>query len=155
MKPFHFSLETLLKVRQEKEEQASKDLATASEGVQQAIDRRQTFLESKSQAEALIRAKSGSIAAGDLLVQLDYWQGIEEQLVACEREISRLREIESEKRETLAQAAKERKVVQNLKDKQQAQWKEENEKASMAMADEQATLRYTERSFSRGETRRN
>ncbi len=142
MKAFRFSLETLLRVRRLREEQARLDLAQ----VVQALNRnRRAVAEAETRRTQV--AQTWPPPAGPAVRGQDY-QMAQRYLVALKRtiddlkqHIARQEEEVREKQLKLQKLLQERKVLEMLREKKYAQYRWEQARLVQNEADENALLR--------------
>ncbi len=141
MKKFEFRLQTVLEQRERHENLARKALAEAlAELVKMQEIVRKLVLERKNleqEFEEKLKQEPAKLPA-----YLDYFASLGKRIADQQDAILKFQNIVEQKRQALAEARKEKKVIENLKDKQYSEWKKELEKQETAFLDELATSRY-------------
>ncbi len=137
MKKFSFKLDSLLNVRKKREELVIQELAEAQMAEHringQINDTRNTIAlmieESKSYLKSSINVES-------LLLSRNYIEFLKRKLSELEAELEKAKQKTLKIKEKLAEAVKERKIIETLKEKQFAQYKKEYNKQDNAQMDE-------------------
>ncbi|HOD42542.1 MAG TPA: flagellar export protein FliJ [Candidatus Wallbacteria bacterium] len=137
MKKFSFKLDSLLNVRKKREELVIQELAEAQMTENringQINDTRNTIAlmieESKSYLKSSINVES-------LLLSRNYIEFLKRKLSELEAELEKAKQKTLKIKEKLAEAVKERKIIETLKEKQFAQYKKEYNKQDNAQMDE-------------------
>lgn len=137
MKKFSFKLDSLLNVRKKREELVIQELAEAQMAENringQINDTRNTIAlmieESKSYLKSSINVES-------LLLSRNYIEFLKRKLSELEAELEKAKQKTLKIKEKLAEAVKERKIIETLKEKQFAQYKKEYNKQDNAQMDE-------------------
>jgi flagellar FliJ protein len=128
MKKFRFSLETLLKIRSEKIEQAGSKLLECAKNCQLIISELEemTRLIQQTEVEMRERRKKGIFKYEKAFSKYLEMLKEKEKALRKEKEIHQ-RKLLSEQKQT-TQAINERKIVAKLKEKKYALWEAEKEK---------------------------
>jgi flagellar FliJ protein len=139
-KKFTFKLETVLKLRSEKTEEAKTEL--------------QLIIRKRIEKEALIEEENARLIKHNSTrnekkkledIQAFYYhkEFIEQEIVRLNMELDNLLDIESLKRTKYNEALKEEKVLLNLKDKQKSQYMAELNRKEQIELDDIAIQQYT------------
>ena len=143
MKRFQFKFDTLLRVREEKENVAQQKLSSEQQVLQGHLeDKSKLENEGKTVEEDMRFAKESRIDAKAFVDNLNYMEALRSQIAQKQDDVMRQQNVVEEKRTQVKSAMQERKVIENLKEKKYGQWKREVEAAENAFLDEQATQRY-------------
>jgi flagellar FliJ protein len=138
MARFEFRLEALVQHRQQVEKEKQRKLAAVSQQVQ-AVERH------IQETQARIAEENRALGAKELTGKLDmHYIAIEKRYVGnlhlrIALAMDRLRELEKQQaaaRADLLRAATERKVIEKLREKQFAAWRQELERKDAAQTDE-------------------
>ena len=146
MKKFKFRLQPLLRVREHTEKERQKELAVV---LHQIRGQQNTLIELSQSRTATMSSQRGdsigSLSARNLLVHSRYLLRLKgQELTDCEV----LKELEAKAddcRERLAEASKQKKIFEKLKEKQFENHRLENEKAENAELEEIAIMSFTRR----------
>jgi flagellar FliJ protein len=139
---FRFRLETVLTVRERREEAAAGELALAtSREVKQRQLLESLAREGESHRRELQRLGAGGILARDLQMHQEYLLGLGERLKRGAVDLAELEDQTDLCRERLIQAAKERKVLERLKARRRRLHLMEEGRRDQAMSDELAVIR--------------
>lgn len=143
MKKFVFSLETLLSVRKEKERQVQSELIEA-EGKKRIVEERIVALQEKGrQAESEMKqTKQRTFSVQELRENLDYLDSIRSQVERMQDDLLRVCNVVASCKTALAEAMKERKALDRLKEKQYEAWETQCRQEERKIADEHATTRF-------------
>lgn len=139
MKPF--GLETVLRYRQRLEDIAKNNLAQArltEETTRSQLTARQD--EYRAQQQAIDRVQQEGVNILKLISleeQLNYLKG---EVVALEKELKKKREHVARTRKELVKRAKERQIMEKLKDRQNSDWRQYLSKKEAAILDEIAII---------------
>lgn len=143
MKKFKFALETLLQVRERQEEQAHQALAAAHRKLQERISYVETLEAENRSVEETIRCKRGaSLNAADMKEKLQYMELVRKRIAEGQDAVMLARNVAEEKRQVALGAMRDRKTIENLKEKQYVKWHKEVESSERTALDELATMRY-------------
>ena len=143
MKRFQFKFDTLLRVREEKENAAQQKLSFERQALQEHLDDKGRLENEGKDVEDNMRfAKESRIDAAAFVNNLHYMEALRGKIAQKEDDVMRQQNVVEEKRGEAAAAMRERKVIENLKEKKYGQWKREAAAAESAFLDEQATQRY-------------
>lgn len=145
-RPFHFKLQKVLEYREQIEEQAKLDLASAQRRYQTQVKHVETIrLALKKHENDLARSKKMTSAEMALwlgykdLLAFDLKQGAQ-KLQTLAREVGRCRE-------AVIEASKERKLLERMKINQTIKHNLEENSKEQKEFDEMATIRYQPSSF--------
>jgi flagellar FliJ protein len=143
MKKFRFSLGTVLKVREQKERLAQQEVQAVESQLKMIRDKVE---ELKQEGEALYQSLPGQVgralSAADLRGQFDYLQYLNQLIAYQEDEAMRVNNILAGKRHELMEAAKERKAIEQLRDRRFEEWQAETRLEEQNFLDELAVLRH-------------
>jgi len=137
MKKFIFKLESLLNMRRKREELAVQELSAAQAAKIRIVNK---ISDTKKTVNALIEdSKSyltASVKIDSLLISRNYVELLKKQLSALEIELQSAEENVGKVKQKLAEAVKQRKIIEKLKENQFAQYKKEYNKNDNAQMDE-------------------
>jgi flagellar FliJ protein len=144
--PFKFRLERVRALRESVEDQAKEDLAASLSVRMKGEAMLEAASESYAQAKATRRGATGGPASGDQLVAAQaYLERTEQERLAAELELGR-REAEVDARRTALQsAARERQVLERLKDRRKADHVRELDRREGVLLDEMAIVGHRRR----------
>lgn len=137
-KRFSFRLESVLKIRTFKSDLAKEEL---NKVVAYRLEKERQIFEYKIQIENTLN-KTKRTTISDFQANYQYKSYLEEEIKKLEGEILRILEIEAIRREALAEAMKEQKVIEKLKEKKQEQYRLEMNHIDAIYFDELAINRY-------------
>ena len=144
MKKFEFSLVAVLKLRQEKEDLARKELVAVVETLQRLLEELERIKKERGEVEAEFRKKQQeAVQAEDLPIYLDYLQMMRTRMERKQDEIMKTQNIVELKRQAVIKAQQQKKMIENIKDKQYAAWQEAIEKKETEALNDLATIRFT------------
>lgn len=133
-KRFQFRLEPLLKLRTNAVEQAKNALATA---MQNRIRKEDELIEREEYFNQLLLAEQDQKQT--VIGMQAIWhhrQTVQHEMRTLEREKSKLADIESKKRDELAEAMKQEKTVEKLKERKKTEYHESMAKEEQTFMDE-------------------
>lgn len=143
-KRFQFRLEPLLKLRANAVEQAKNALATAMQHrlkkEDELIEREQYF------NQLLISEQNQKQTVIDMQANWHHRQEVQFELRTLEREKDKLSDIENKKRDELAEAMKQEKTVDKLKERKKTEYRESIAKEEQIFLDEIAGRSFGKRS---------
>ncbi|MBN1212270.1 MAG: flagellar export protein FliJ [candidate division Zixibacteria bacterium] len=141
MKKYKYRLETLLKVKSQKEKEKQREHAEAlrkvyeqKERLTQIDSRRRDNLGRQRQVQ-----EGGKFSVVDMLFYTRYFLKLKRETLAGGELLRGLQRKSEEKRQALVRAAKERKIYEKLKEKQKKKYDDEMETAEKKELDEIAT----------------
>lgn len=143
-KRFTFRLETMLKIRRQREDRHKRIVA---ERLRQIVAVREQLISLDRQ----IMAETHAIRKGQKPGTIDLQQAIRHRnwLTHLHKAIldgqARLRFLEArlaQERAALAEAAKQRRILEKLKERQYLRYRQEEERTETKVADDQTTIRY-------------
>lgn len=144
MKKFQFKLESVLKVKEGKEDQAKKALEQVLQAVLKLEEEEKQLGYEKKQLEIEWEAdKHREKGSGDYKIYSQYLRGLNDKIAQKQDEVIKLKNIEVKKRKLYIEARKEKKIIENLKEKQFEQWKQAFGKAVAKELDDQSTAKFT------------
>lgn len=146
---FRFKLEKVLELRKRKEHEREKELADLKE----LLMREETFLEElKEEAAKISTVMHGlqetaqeRLDIKELVRYYDYLEKVREKISAQIAQIKRVIAGIEEKRQELIEAAKERKIMEKLKDNQYRKFKQTLETVERKFLDELGTINYNQK----------
>ena len=144
--PFHFSMQKILDYRQQLEEEAKVRLAQAHQRYLEE-ERRQVDLQrllAEKEAELYQRLDAD---AGERWLLENFIKGLRADMTASLLRLRTMRQMVDEARAVLLERAKDRKVLEKLKEHKQAQYAEKERDKERKTNDETATLRYKAAAF--------
>lgn len=143
VKKFKFGLDTLLQVRERKEEAARQDLATAHRVLQEKIQVVEALEKEGNEVEESMRYKKGvTLAVVELKERLQYMELVRKRIADGQDAVMKAKNVVALKREVAEAAMRDRKTIENLKEKQYVRWKKEVATSESALLDELATVRH-------------
>ena len=126
MKKFKYRLEALLKLKEHIEKEKQKDLATVR---QRVLRQKQEIQQIERNHKQVLNGKrtkqSDKLSVAELLVYSRYLLKLKGDALNNRELLRGLQKTESEKRDLLLQAVKERKTYEKLKERQQEQFNKE------------------------------
>lgn len=138
MKKFNFTLESVLKLKSHKVDDAKNDLGR----VVSEINKRNSEIDQhRKEIGALLNDETGNSIAF-MQARFHRIQTLESEINRLYDEINQLREIENVKRDKLKEAKREEMTYEKLKEKQFNEFKEELKKDESAFIDEIAGKRH-------------
>ena len=140
-RPFRFSLQKVLEYRSQLEDQAKLELARAERALaeQTALVRR---LEHALDAHLEDASRTAPASAAQMWLNRNYAKRLAEDLDQARVVRGRLEQAVRECRAEVVEKAKERKLLEKLKEKQAERHARDEEHKEQAQFDEMATLRY-------------
>ncbi len=137
MKKFKYRLEALLKVKQHIEREKQKDLAKVR---QRVLKQKQEIKQIEQAHKQVLNGKrekqSDRLSVAELLVYSRYLLKLKGDTLNNRELLRGLQKTESEKRDLLIQAVKERKTYEKLKERQREQFNKEIATLEMKEGDE-------------------
>jgi flagellar protein FliJ len=141
-KRFRWRLETVLMSKHRAEEQRQQDLARAVSLLNTEQAERIRVLDLQMQCrQDLKQFQTGRLNVTDLAQINTYLEALDQQCQGVELRIKDAQSAVDEVRETLAQAVRERQVLENLKDQDYRAFQKTERKRDQAMMDELAARR--------------
>ena len=139
-KRFKFRFEPMLKVKKHKEQEKQKVLAQITKEVMGQQDRL-TGLDNQRESTLDYQRKkiAGTISLAETLLASRYLLRLKREKLAGEELLQGLKRVEEERRQDLLKAARERKIYEMLKEKQQLKHRKEMDKLEQKELDEVAT----------------
>jgi flagellar FliJ protein len=119
MKQFNFRLQKVLEVREREEQEAIKKLSQAKHAT---LDAQEKLRELQSSREAIVRSlaterRTGALNPEEQMGYERYIIQLGEKISAQKTLIAELQEIENQRRLELVDAARERKAIENLRER--------------------------------------
>lgn len=137
MKKFAFSLQRVLQVRQAEERNLQKDLAAVLQELSVARALEQATRE-KIQLEwlNLDRVKKEHNSSAQILLQREYISALDAFLLQTQQDIVQIQKRVDEARHKLVEKARERKVLEKLRENRQQEFKQEQNRLEQKAGDE-------------------
>ena len=137
MKKFKYRLEALLKLREQIEKDRQKELAAATAKVNHQSERVSAIDESRRAAlDSKRTAQSGVLTVDSLQLYSRYLFRLKRDTLGARELLKGLRKTESQKRGALLEAARDKKIYEKLKDRQQQQYLKDVQALETKEADE-------------------
>jgi flagellar FliJ protein len=137
MKKFIFKLESLLNFRRKREELVIQELAEAQNAEMRIFAK---IVDTKKTIAALVEDsknyKKTSIQIDSLIISRNYIELLKKQLAALEADLEKAKEKVLKVKEKLAEAVRERKIIEKLRESQFAAYKKEYNKQDNLQMDE-------------------
>lgn len=144
MKPFNFSLSTVLQVRETEEQQARENHATAQEALDALLMQQQLVEEAiESNLAACRQAFDGQVRSGTIAHLQAALRELRVQLEAFQPEVQRLSTEAQARFQELLQARQRRESLEKLKDKQHTAHRQHEARTEQQAIDELVLLRET------------
>ncbi|WP_027190991.1 flagellar export protein FliJ [Fundidesulfovibrio putealis] len=140
-RPFRFNLQKVLDYRAQLEDQAKQALAKA-EQAHQAGRARVEHIQSSLSAHLEAMSQGGAKSAADIWLGRNYAKRLAGDLYLAQQEEARLAQDVILRRQELVDRAKERKLLEKLKETQAERHARDENRKEQAEFDEMATLRY-------------
>lgn len=137
MKKFRYRLQALLKLREHVERERQKELAAASLKVQDQQHLVQgIYARTESALENKREHQTGKIDLTDMQLFSRFLYRLKRDTIGGEEILRALKKAESQRRQALLEAAREKKIYEKLKERQQTQFYKDFETAATREADE-------------------
>ena len=144
MKPFNFSLSTVLQVRETEEQQARENHATAQEALDALLMQQRLVEEAiESNLAACRQAFDGQVRSGTIAHLQAALRELRVQLEAFQPEVQRLSTEAHARFQELLQARQRRESLEKLKDKQHTAHRKHEARTEQQAIDELVLLRET------------
>ena len=144
--PFKFRLERVRALRESVEDQAKEELAASLSVQMKGEAMLEAASESHANAKATRRGATGVAASGDQLVAAQaYLERTEQERLAAELELGRREAEVDARRIALQSAARERQVLERLKDRRKADHIRELDRREGVLLDEMAIVGHRRR----------
>ena len=142
MKPFNFSLSTVLQVRETEEQQARENHATAQEALDALLMQQRLVEEAiESNLAACRQAFDGQVRSGTIAHLQAALRELRVQLEAFQPEVQRLSTEAQARFQELLQARQRRESLEKLKDKQHTAHRQHEARTEQEAIDELVLLR--------------
>ena len=142
MKPFNFSLSTVLQVRETEEQQARENHATAQEALDALLMQQRLVEEAiESNLAACRQAFDGQVRSGTIAHLQAALRELRVQLEAFQPEVQRLSTEAQARFQELLQARQRRESLEKLKDKQHTAHRQHEARTEQQAIDELVLLR--------------
>lgn len=143
MKKFNFKLETLLKVKKEKEKEAQKEFFSANQVLERLKEQEQDLKNESREMEELVRFTQKNDPNPMKIRDIsDYLRSIKEKIFALQDDLMKAANIVEGKRRLMVEAMAKRKSIDKLKEKQYEVWEQEIKEAENKFIDDLAVMRY-------------
>ena len=139
MKKFQFNLESVLKVREREEKLSLQEFERARRDV---IELKQYLAKLEQERNEVKTQPEQLCSITDVENTHYYFQDIKRQIAEKQDDLMRLNNIMEERRQALAAKSKDRKVLENLKEKSFAEWQQEFRRVEQNNMDEIAVTRF-------------
>ncbi|XPV76706.1 MAG: flagellar export protein FliJ [Desulfovibrio sp.] len=140
-KRFTFKLQKVLDYRQQLEDKALIEMGRAQAAYDQE-SQRLADLEEKLRLHIAKGYGQKGISEGDIWLWRQYKDALDMDVAAARQEVHRLALLLQQCRQQVAEKAKDRKLLEKLKEKQAQQYYEEQQQAEQKENDEMAALRF-------------
>ncbi len=143
-KGFQFNLEAVLKYRQMREDQARRDFAVVQRihaEKKGALDR--LFTTRETARDEMGRKSGGEVDVKELLRYQRYLNGLRHQIAAAQADLAKVEKELAARREIYEKARRERKVMDNLRERRREEWSDGLRRAEQKETDEVAALLQT------------
>ncbi len=139
--PFHFSMQKILDYRVQLEEEAKIQLAKAQQMLLKEKESLQSLQLQLAEKEQDLY-KDLTMEAGQRWLLENYIKGLQSDIKACTLRLQQLQEIVRQCTEMVLMRAKDRKVLEKLKEKQREHYDAAEKEHERKFNDETATLRH-------------
>jgi len=137
MKKFRYRLQALLKLREHVERERQKELAATTLKVrEQQSQVAEIYSKTSTALESKREHQTGRLDLVDMQLFSRYLHRLKRDTIGAEEFLRALKKTEGKKRQALLDAARERKIDEKLKERQQNQFYKEYELAATKEADE-------------------
>ncbi len=147
-KRFRFPLETVLKIRKRREDERKRVVARRLSGIARAEAQAASLREQiDAELRAVRQARQAGVIDVVMIARHRHWLGrLQRGLLEEEAHLRTLRAELAQDRAELAEASKQAKIIQKLKERQQQRYEYELARQDRIDADEMATARFVYRS---------
>jgi len=146
MKKFNFHLSPLLKLRKRQEDVTQKILNEAYASLQQEISLLEKLEREKKEIdEELKKKRAVSSRIDDIIVYLQYLEMLILRISRQEDVLIKERNVVEDKRMDVVKAMRERQIIEKIREKKYAVWKEGVRRMEVSISDEEATMNYNNR----------
>jgi flagellar FliJ protein len=142
-KKFKFKLESVLKLRSEKVDEAKNSFKTI---MQYRYAKEEEIATLQNTKQDFLTQQHNITKASDMQANKDYVKNLDAQVEKKEVELEKIIEIENERRKRLNEAIKEEKIILKLKEKKYEEYKQELNKEETKFLDEIATNKFIKKS---------
>ena len=138
MPRFVFRLQAVLRHRKVIEQEKLRDLAMAAARLKEAQDELAGLDESMRATNEDVRRNrlTGRLDVGFIVAHRRYLLGMQRKAIELAGKIAAAQKVVDQARAALAEAAKQRMVLEKLREKQEAGWREEIERKELAQLDQ-------------------
>ncbi|RMF88177.1 MAG: flagellar export protein FliJ [Planctomycetota bacterium] len=144
MAVFRFRLQPLQRLREHARDQRRAELAQALEALELVEQKQRELAEELERATGLQRqaAKPGSIDVDTIMAVRRYQMALYAQAAQLQQQAAAIAEEIERRREALAQADREVRVLEKLRERQLERYRSEEQRREMKVMDETAAQRY-------------
>ena len=138
MPRFAFRLQAVLRHRKAVEQEKQRDLAMAAARLKEAEEELAALDRSMRETNEDVRRNrlTGRLDVAFIAAHRRYLLGMQRKAVEVAGKIAAAQKVVDAARAALAEAAKQRMVLEKLREKQEARWREETERKELAQLDE-------------------
>ena len=143
MKKFNFNLKALLNFRKQQEEEAQREMMLARQqlqkilGILEHLEHECTLLE-----EDLRNKQGGKQNIEEYRSHYFYLQDLRQKIQSHQDRVMEAQNLVEKKRQAVNQAMQNKKIIENIHEKQYSEWKSEYEKLESKLSDELSTIRH-------------
>ena len=143
MNMFKYKLEPILALKEKIEENKKREFGIAHQSYERAKSEKAILVKAQEQAYHAARTQKNDSINIIQLKQLNHYTNyMKKEISAKDKEIVSAEQQVEQKRNELVEAVKERKILENLKEIQLQEYKEEENKKENARIDEIVTYKY-------------
>ena len=148
MAQFKFKLQPVLRHRETIERERQRDYALALAKVKDLQDQLSTLNQLLKDTNADVRDNrlTGRIDINFITAHRRYLLGVQRKAMTLIAEIAKAQQEAETARQNLAEAAKQKKVLEKLREKQEQRWKEESARKEATQLDEVSTQMFIQQS---------
>jgi flagellar FliJ protein len=143
---FRFRLQRVLELREESEQARARALRAASDDASEARRRQDALAGLRAlQRDALAAASRGLITAGEMQHLTFLIGALDDRLVRAADDVAEAERVVAEAQQALQHAARDRRVLDRLKERHGERWQEHQQQRDRHAMDEIALTRFTRR----------
>jgi flagellar FliJ protein len=136
MKKFKFKFERLLNIKKIEEDRIKQELSRELSLLNEYMRERDGYIEELEKVYEMIRSQGGAVNISLMLISRDQISGYKNRIERVERSIKNQQEVVEKVKKKLAEAMKNRKIYEKLKENDKIEWKKEFEEYENMMLDE-------------------
>ena len=137
MPKFRFRLQKVLEVKRHKEEELQRALALTRRTLKKECSTLETLqIEQHTRFREVERRGTGEIDITEMQLNASYLEGLTQRIVDQQTMIRQLREEEERRRSSLLEASKEKKILEELRDRKYVVFRAEMDQAEQVFLDE-------------------